>query len=177
MISAFSRRALLTLVLALHALPALPAAEHELRAAMVYNIARFVQWPPPALTSSRFLLCAVGSNSDVDALTMLQGKPLGDQTVAVQLVRRDSDLDGCQLVYVAPTAALRLAAISEQLTARHLSALTISDAPSFIALGGMVQLVTVDNRQRFRINQALAEKNGLNINAKLMQLALPVGDQ
>ena len=36
---------LLALAVASHALPALPATEDELRAAMIYNIARFVQWP------------------------------------------------------------------------------------------------------------------------------------
>jgi len=94
----------------------------------------------------------------------------------VQAVRRDSELSGCQLIYITADDAVRLSSISEQLIANRAAALTISDAPSFIALGGIVQLVTVNNRQRFRINQALAEKNGLSISAKLLQLALPQGD-
>jgi hypothetical protein len=170
------RRILLAVGLASLALPALPADQHELRAAMVYNIARFVQWPRAALTSANFRLCTVGSGAETDAMTALEGKPLGDQTVAVQAVRRDSELSGCQLIYITADDAVRLSSISEQLIANRAAALTISDAPSFIALGGIVQLVTVNNRQRFRINQALAEKNGLSISAKLLQLALPQGD-
>lgn len=172
------RRALLALGLASYTLPALPADEHALRAAMVYNIARFVQWPRATLSAPHFRLCMVGSSpAEMDALATLQGKLLGEQIVAVQLIRRDSELAGCQLVYITADDAVRLATIAEQLTANHAAALTISDAPSFIALGGMVQLVTVNNRQRFRINQALAEQSGLSISAKLLQLALPQGDQ
>lgn len=172
----FLRRALLTFTLLCQALPANSASETELKVAMIYNIARFVQWPRVAPAGKQFNLCTVGNNPLIDGLSVLQGKPLNDMPVAIQAVKRDADLASCQLIYIAPDDAVRLAAISNQLAATHSAALTISDAPSFIALGGMVQLVILESRQRFRINQHLAEKSGLAINAKLLQLALPGED-
>jgi hypothetical protein len=167
---------LLGLLLALSPSFARAATEGELRAAVIYNIARFVQWPPAPTGSTHFDICTVGNNAVSDALTALAGKPLNGQPAAIRPVRRDNDLSACRVLYIVPDETVRMAAISEILTNNHEATLTISDAPSFLALGGMVQLVVVEERQRFRINQELAEKANLNINAKLMQLSLPVRD-
>ena len=147
------------------------ATDAELRAAVIYNIARFVEWPADADT--HFAICTVGDNTVSDALAGLAGKTLDGLAVSVRPVHRDRDLDGCRVLYITPDDAVRLAAISQLLTKRSAATLTISDAPSFLALGGMVQLLVVSERLRFRINQDLAEASHLHVNAKLLQLALP----
>jgi hypothetical protein len=153
--------------------PALPAAEHELRVAMIFNIARFVQWPNATIGES-FTLCALGANAVAEALPVLNDKQLDARAVTVRTIRRDNDINGCELVYLAPDQTLRLARIAEHRNNTPTPLLTISDAPGFISLGGMVELITIDGRQRFRVNQDLAQQNGLTINAKLLQLALPM---
>ncbi len=164
---------LFCLLLAIAPAFARAATEAELRAAVIFNIARFVQWPRTAIKNADFDICTVGDNLIADALMALAGKPLNGLSVTVRPVRRDGDLSGCRVLYIAPDDVVRMAAISTILTDNHEATLTISDAPSFLALGGMVQLIVVEDRQRFRINQELAEKFHLNINAKLLQLALP----
>jgi hypothetical protein len=167
----------LLMLLLLAATPIVRAAtEAELRAAIIFNIARFVQWPPTALAADRFNICTVGSDAVVDGLAQLTDKSLHDLPVALRAVRRDAELEGCLVVYITSEQALKLAPISMQLQLSHTPGLTISDAPNFAASGGMVQLLTLDERQRFRINRHAAEKGGLAINAKLLQLSLPPGD-
>ena len=170
------RRILFGLLLALLASLARSTTEAELRAAVIYNIARFVQWPRAAVGSTNFDICTVGNNAVSDALTTLGGKQLNGLPTIIRPARRDRDLTGCRVLYIAPDDTVRMAAISEILANHREATLTISDAPSFLALGGMIQLVVVDDRQRFRINQDLAEKANLSINAKLLQLALPAED-
>lgn len=164
---------LLGLTLALWSAAAYPATEAELRAAVIYNIARFVRWPQTSAKATHFDICTVGSNAVSDALKEFTDKPLDGLPTAVRRVERDRDLHGCRMLYITPDDALRMAAISDILTRGHDATLTISDAPGFIALGGMVQLIVVNDRQRFRIDRVLADKANLSINAKLLQLALP----
>lgn len=187
--------ALLAVALVVTPPPAGATTEGELRAAVIYNIARFVQWPPglqvsahPIINSAAnaaspavaqdgsFAICTIGNSPTADALIALDGKSLNGFTVATRAIRRDRDLAACHVLYIAPDEAVRMTAIAEILAHRHEATLTVSDAPSFLALGGMVQLVVVEDRQRFRINQELAEKSSLSINAKLLQLALPERD-
>lgn len=164
---------LLGLQLAIAPALAQAATEAELRAAVIYNIARFVQWPPGKSANGHFNICTVGANPITEALAALEGKPLSGLPSTIRAVRRDHDLAGCHVLYITTEESVRLSAISQLLASGHEATLTISDAPSFLALGGMVQLVVVEDRQRFRINQELAEKANLSINAKLLQLALP----
>jgi hypothetical protein len=173
---AFTRCTVIALLLVLVPSLARAATEAELRAAVIYNIARFVQWPAPTAGHTNFDICTLGNNAVSDALTALEGKSLNGLPAVVRPIRRDRDLSSCGVLYIAPEDTVRMAAISEILSRNREATLTISDAPSFLALGGMVQLVVVDERQRFRINQELAEKASLNINAKLLQLALPARD-
>ena len=167
---------LLGLLLTLAPAFARAATEAELRAAVIYNIARFVQWPHATTNNTNFDICTLGNNAVSDALVSLEGKPLNGLPTHTRPIQRDRDLEGCRMLYIAPDDTVRMAAISAILTNNREATLTISDAPSFLALGGMVQLVVVDERQRFRINQELAEKANLYINAKLLQLALPASD-
>ncbi len=169
-------RFILAALLALCPALAPAATEGELRAAVIYNIARFVQWPAVSGGSSTFDICTLGESPVSDGLAPLAGKQLNGLPTHIRPIRRDRDLTGCRVLYIAPDDTVRMAAISEILASNREPTLTISDAPSFLALGGMVQLVVVDDRQRFRINQELAEKAQLSINAKLLQLALPGRD-
>ena len=153
--------------------PLAVATDAELHAAVIYNIARFVQWPETVTNNEHFGICTVGGNAITEALHALTGKTLNDAPVIVRPVQPDQDLSGCQLLYIAEENVARMSTITQALASRRAATLTISDAPSFLALGGMVQLVVLNDRQRFRINQDLAEKAKLGINAKLLQLALP----
>lgn len=149
------------------------ASEAEVKAAMIYNIARFVQWPRQPGDGNQFSICALGDGEVAEALPALESKQLHGRDVVFTTVRRDADLTRCNVVYLAPNQALRLAAVSDVLARGNMAVLTIADAPNFIALGGMVQLVIQHGRPRFRIDQRVAERSGLDINAKLLQLALP----
>lgn len=149
------------------------ASDAEVRAAMIYNIARFVQWPQTATQQERFDICTLGDNDVSGALGSLAGKELNGAPAVVRAVQRDVDLSGCHMLYIGVDEVTRMATLVKPLADNHVSTLTISDAPSFLALGGMVQLVVLNDRHRFRINRELAEKANLGINAKLLQLALP----
>jgi hypothetical protein len=52
--------------------------------------------------------------------------------------------------------------------------LTVSEGETddFIKAGGMINLVIVDNKIRFQINDNAAKKAGLTISSKLLSLAI-----
>lgn len=52
--------------------------------------------------------------------------------------------------------------------------LTVGDRARFARTGGMVGLVTVDNKIRFEVNLRMARASGLRIQAALLRLATEV---
>ncbi|TAK03147.1 MAG: YfiR family protein [Candidatus Manganitrophaceae bacterium] len=57
----------------------------------------------------------------------------------------------------------------------HAPVLTVSDIGQFAKEGGMVQLLTEQNRVRFAINVAVIERAGLKPSSQLLKLAQIVG--
>lgn len=58
----------------------------QVKASMLYNFAKFVDWPPRA--NSEMVLCVLGSDPFGPALDSLDGKPLKDKTLSVQRIFR-----------------------------------------------------------------------------------------
>ncbi len=152
------------------------AAEPDIKAAMVFNIARFTQWPAPALGApdQPFTLCVLGRDEVTAALQGLEDKPLHGRPIRVTSLVRESALGECRLLYVSRSEAFRLNQIANLLTASTRPVLSIADIPGFALKAGMVNLVKVDEKMRFEINQKEVEARGLTMSARLLQLALIV---
>jgi hypothetical protein len=144
----------------------------EIKADMLYNIAKFIKWPDAsyAHTEGQLVFTILGDDALAEALAAtLSTKTINGHPVFVRVVRRIQDATGSQILYIAASESNRL---SEVLKAVEGSpALTVADSSGFVALGGMVDFSDANERIRFEINQARAERAGLKISAKLLALA------
>jgi hypothetical protein len=57
------------------------------------------------------------------------------------------------------------------------SVLTVSDGDTFAALGGIAQLFVENERMRFAINGAAADRAQIHLSSKLLNLARMVKDE
>lgn len=137
----------------------------DLRAAIVYNIVRFVEFPVDG--SSRLDMCIVRGADGATHLAALQGQRVGSRTIVARLV----DLvptGGCDVVYLGRANATETARASRR------GVLLMGEAPSFITSGGTVGLVRMGKQIRFEINTRNARNAGLSISSKLLRLAARV---
>jgi hypothetical protein len=76
-------------------------------------------------------------------------------------------------VFLSHAADKWLAAVIETLLG--LPVLTVTDeAKDFEKTGGIINLITVDNKVRFEINQDAARRAGLRISSPLLKLAVRI---
>lgn len=145
--------------------------EYEVKAAFLYNFAKFVQWPADAVSSSASMrLCILGRDPFGGLLESgLNGKTLGDKPIEIERVSDTHQLTGCQVVFISSSDSGHAAAILEALSARPI--LTVSEIPGFAALGGMVNFYIEDRRIRFEMNPKSAARSGLRISAQLLKLS------
>jgi hypothetical protein len=78
-------------------------------------------------------------------------------------------LRACHLLYVGDTNSARTAAILDELQGAPV--LTVSDGAEFIRNGGIIGLIVEEGRMRFVINPATAQRAGLRLSSRLLQLA------
>jgi hypothetical protein len=148
------------------------ASESELKAAYLYNLARFVEWPP-ASGADHFGICVLGADPFGPALErMLAGLPVRGLEVATRRLATPDQAVGCHVLFIAASEDGRLASILESIGARAM--LTVSDMPLFATRGGMIQLVTEANKIRFDVNLVSAQSVGLTLSSDLLRVARAV---
>ncbi|MCI0626865.1 MAG: YfiR family protein [Acidobacteria bacterium] len=147
-------------------------SESELKAAFVYNFAKFVTWPPESQSPNGKPL-VIGVLGDPDLGYTLQklllGKALNGRPLEVHIFDGINDLRITDVLFVHSERKSTLET-ALQVTA-GLPVLTVGDAEDFNELGGVVQLVREDRRMRFDINVTAAEHAGLRIHSQLLKLA------
>ncbi len=142
-------------------------SESQVKAGFLYNFARFTQWP--AAKSGPFDLCILGWDPFGAVLTPYEGRDVSGREVRL---RRRVGLDeaaSCDLLYIAPSEARRLVPILRAVAG--LPVLTVSDIDGFTDVGGMIELLSVDDRIRFDVNLDSVGLARLHFNANMLQAA------
>jgi hypothetical protein len=145
------------------------AADVAVKAAFLYNFAKFTEWPvlPPGLPIA---LCVAGDGVIEAALvTTVRGQTINGHTVEVRRAPDSATWRGCHLLFIAATEVRRsmpgLAAI------RPLPVLTVSDSEGFSEEIGIIEFYVEGGRMRFAINVNAVERSGLHLSSRLLGLA------
>jgi hypothetical protein len=144
--------------------------EYRLKAAFLYNFARFTSWPESDATT--FNVCIIGDNHFNGAVDSLREKLVHDLPLTVSYIDDTRNAADCQLLYVSNSLAAQADRILAELG--RLPILTISDMDGFIRHGGIIGFLSINNRIRFEINVTAASDKGLSISSKLLSLATTV---
>ncbi|MCM0081942.1 YfiR family protein [Geomonas sp. Red32] len=146
------------------------AGEYQLKAAFLYNFLKFVDRPAEAVTSPTTICIGIlGRDPFEDALDSLKGKLAKGRRVVVLRVRSVEEARSCDLLFVSASEKGRLSHLLKQANTLHL--LTVADQQGFCEAGGMINLVTVNNRIAFDVNLAAANRARLKISSQLLRLA------
>lgn len=150
---------------------AVPVDVAIVKAAFLYNFAKFTEWPVAVLPPGRGLsLCVLDDRPVADALSQtIKGHAIEGHDLGVQALAANASPAGCHLLYISAGEAMR----SPQLLAsmRELPVLTVSDAAAFAESGGIIQLSVENDHMRFAINPAAADRAKVRLSAKLLSLA------
>ena len=146
--------------------------EYLIKAAFLYNFAKFTEWPAGSFPDSAAPLdvCVFGEDPFGGALESIAGKTIRGRRVAVHRVASIEAGAACHLLFISASEATRLAGILDSLRGRPV--LTIAEMPGFARSGGIINLKTnADDRIRFEINNGIARRVGLRLSSKLLNLA------
>lgn len=152
--------------------------EYELKAAIFYNLTRFVEWPDSAFPGPRapIVVCILGRDPFGDSLASRAPKQTGNGRPAmIHRIQHDKDVRDCHVLYISSSERKNLANILS--TLKGCSVLTVGEIAQFAARGGMIQFGLQDKQVRFDINLDAASRVGLKISSRLLVLARIVGDQ
>jgi len=146
--------------------------EHELRAAITLNLARFVNWPSTRLeTNADFTICVAPDHAGRFAVKALEGQTIHQKQVQVRFAElQENALENCQIVYFDDHMHDKklLQALSDK------DVLTIGVHDDFFDQGGFMILSRAGRRVQFSINKTAMDMSALTPSSKILTLAADV---
>jgi hypothetical protein len=144
-------------------------AASALKAAFLYNFAKFAEWSQPT-SRAPVVLCVVGDDAIVAALVeTVRGQNINGHTLEVSRPQESNTWRSCHVLYLADAEIRRSAGGLSGI--RTLPVLTVSDGKGFAEAGGIIELYLEDGRMRFAINLDAAERSGVHLSSRLLALA------
>jgi len=152
--------------------------EYQVKAAFLFNFAKFVEWPADAFKGPEdpIRICVAGEDPFGASLDdAVHGETVSGRRLTVQRTRSLSKLRECHLVFVPRSEGRRQSDILSSLQGSGV--LTIGEDDGFLTGGGIIRFVLDHHRVRFEINLGAAQDNRLKLSSKLLSLARTVYSQ
>jgi hypothetical protein len=147
------------------------ALEQAVKAAYLYNFAKFVSWPAES-PLSRAPALTIGVDSFLRAVeATVRGRQVAGRPLAVRRFRSVDEVEPCEVLFIDRAQAEHLPQLRKRLAGWPV--LTVSDAEGFTSHGGMIGLFREDSRVRFEVGVAAARLGGLQVSSKLLRLSRP----
>ena len=150
--------------------------EPTLKAAFIYNFAKFTEWPSTVVPPGPLLLCVLGDAVVGQALTRaVQGRNVAGHSLDVWQgparlePARVEPARICHVLYVSGVTVDQLAPL---VAAWHdKPVLTMSDIDGFTGVGGITQCFFEHGQLRFAVHLQAVTRAGLQISSRLLALA------
>lgn len=151
-----------------------PVTEPQVKAAYLYNFVKFVEWPAGALPGGAAALniALLGKGAHSEPFEALSGRQVKGRRVQVRQIGRVEECAGCQVLFIMPSERTRLKEILRAVPSSGV--LTVSDIKNFCSLGGMIGLVTRNDKVQFEVNLGAAERAGLRLSSQMLKLSLSI---
>ena len=152
---------------------AAPTAQ-QVEAVFLFYFSQFVDWPPAAFAGegAPIVIGVLGSDPFDGSLDQaVAGERVNGRPIVVRRLKSITEVSGCQILSISSSEAAQLPQILSTLKGRNV--LTVSDIANFVASGGMIRFVLIDEHVRLRINAQAAQAAGLTLSSKLLRAAAP----
>lgn len=147
------------------------AAEYAAKAAFIYNVALFSNFPNG--NNGLIRLCILGRDPFGDILRKLEGKRLGEATMTIAYPdTRAEALKQCQIVFISASEADNIAMLAD--AGRQAGVMTVADLQGAARKGIMLELRVEDQRIAFEFNAEAARAASITLSSKVLRLARAV---
>jgi hypothetical protein len=151
------------------------ATEYQVKAAFLFNFAKFVEWPAESFLNADapLQICILGQDPfGRDFEQIVLDKTVDGHRIEIAHPEGVPQARACQILFIAPSEKSRMKQILQELSGT--SVLTVADTEGFTKSGGIIGFVLDDSRVRFEVNLKAAGLAHLKLSARLLTVAKTV---
>ena len=145
--------------------------ELKLKAAFLFNIAKFVEWPAKAFPSDGppFKLCIFGKDPFSSLIDdAFEGRSVKGRSIRVERPGSIQGSKGCHLFFISTSEGSKVSRMLERLHSNN--ALTVSEIDGFARSGGIIEFYKKENNLKIEVNQKVAKQASLKVSSKLLRI-------
>lgn len=147
-------------------------SEYEIKAAYIFNFAKFIEWPEYKDTSSDTIVLGIYKYDPFGIIlekTMI-GRTANGKSWKILRIKRVSDVDKCNIIFFSEVSKYEMGIVLKRI--KNQPILSIGDEiDEFCEIGGVINFTPQYSQNQFEINNKEAIKSSITINPKLLKLA------
>jgi hypothetical protein len=149
------------------------SSEYLVKAGFIYNFAKLVEWPAPALgqPGHQIVIGVLGNDAFASVLDrVVDGKKIDGRPFQVKRLHNKEYKDcSCHILFITASESARSDEIINLM--KNAAVLTIAESPGFAKRGGIINFTLEDSKVHFEVNVDAAKQAALNISSRLLSLA------
>ena len=142
-------------------------AEYRVKAAYIYNFAKYVDWP--GAETKEFHVCTAGHDDLGGALSALDRRFAQGREIQVRQNVAMDQIKDCQIIFVGEKDSKLLSSVVRQLLGAPV--LIVSDNQQAVESGAHITLASAEDRVEFDVNLATLQRANLKASSQMLKLA------
>lgn len=145
--------------------------EYQVKAAVLYNFAKFVEWPADAFShpSAPIIIGVLGEDPFGSALDAAKNRTVNGRKIQIKRFNHVQEITACHILFISSSEKGRLVPLLRALRDFHM--LLVGDMEKFAQRGGMINFILQNDTIDFEINVDAVKRAGLKINSRLLNMA------
>lgn len=147
--------------------------EHQIKAAYLYNFARYIQWPKDTFANKKapFIIGVVGNDPILkDLKKVAKTRKIDNHPIEIKQFNIAKEVTPCQILFFSPALDPYVQEkVLHKMAGRKV--LLVGQTSNFLDMGGVIGFVVKQNRVRLVIDLEAVQRQKLKISAKLLRVA------
>ena len=136
----------------------------------IYNFTKHINWP--SLPEQKFVIGVVGDTAFAEKLkVMVSGKKVSDKDISVAVVEVD-DASSCHLLFMCAEESWQLKKAISVIGDKNV--LIVTEGRGLALKGSCINIIEIDEKMKFEINEKNIVKAGLKVSNQLLSLGIIV---
>ena len=144
-------------------------SERDMKTALIYNFAVFTTWP--LVAGETFNICVFEEDRENINEQLLKTKKISGKQTSLVVIRNINAINNCQVLYL-EAKKIRNKRLAD--TLQNNSILTIVNSTENTTNTGIINILLINNRFNFTINNETARDSNLTLSSRLLRLAAEV---
>ncbi len=145
---------------------------NAVKAMFIYNFTKYFNWTEKN-TNNEFVIAVYGNSNVTNFLhEIAKRKEVNGKTIVIRVIKTEQEAIGSNMIFVSEQSSGMLHALS--INQKLKSVLLISEESGSIKQGAHINLININGKMRFEINETLLKQNGILFSKEISLLAVKI---